>query len=145
MSKRFEPEDIAGAEAPTGEAEVEIEVLYEDEIGLNEVTAILGLSKMRAATLVRQNKIPSAIKNSRGAWRFSRSIVEQFAVERPKGTRAPSTNQKGNGKLFKVRLTLPQIQLFEATFGDTATLEPGYNYEYQKRRKAQLAAAKKAK
>lgn len=110
----------------------EVPKLYPDEISMKEVESILGLSAMRVRTLTLTDKIPSAKKNVKGVWRFSRKVVEEFAKTRVRNARI------SDGRAwYKVRLNEEEAKKVAAALGPEFTLVK-IAYNYQKKKAAKI-------
>lgn len=103
FNKVPESEPKKGKKAKVKAAVKEVAPIYQDEVGLNEAAQIAGLSRMRFRTLVLKDQVPSAQKNDKGNWCFSRKDLETWAGNREKHART------SDGKAtYKCRFTAEQ-------------------------------------
>lgn len=127
MTESMHPQKAkaARAAAKTASAPVPVPKLYTDEINAKEATAITGLSEMRFKALVREGKVPSAKKNAKGWWRFSKSAIEDWAANRPKRAFGASDGKK----YYRARMTLEMAaKINEAIKGTGIELAPQPKY-----------------
>lgn len=118
--------------------------MYPNEVGWDEFYRIAGLSVQRCRALVREGKVPSAVKNENGHWRFDPDKLSEFFTKRPaRGAGVARTAADGK-KAWKIRLTAEQYTaILPALEAAGITLEMAYK-KSKKARVARNSAARVA-
>jgi hypothetical protein len=74
--------------------EADVPKLYPDEINTATCSAILGMGELHVKAMAREEKIPTAKKNAKGFWKFSKAAIVKYAEERKTMPRSRTPNGK---------------------------------------------------
>jgi len=119
--------------------------IYKDEIGLKEAAVLIKLSEQRLRSLLTAGKVPETVakKNIASFWRFSKTALQEWFVNRPKGVRTGGGGGRKDGsKTFKVTLLPAQVEAINKVMPDVV-LKPAFNYKPEKAKAYRLERAKK--
>jgi hypothetical protein len=122
------------------------QINFPDQMNLRLAAVYLNLSEQRVRTLLREEKVPGAVKSDSGAWVLTKEGLDEYKETRK--TRGGGT-RRGDGKLWQIRVKYKDLEdVREALAEFDIELEPRYNYErqkaYREKRKKEQAAEKAA-